>query len=149
MTIQTALIDTFDYGAALDSATARAVTTDNLIETATSRDRVGSAGSGLYAIVFDLASVISGSLRIRAVVAGSPITRYVTFAGVDGEVVQTRREQAAELDSATSSKLARIEAVVSGTLSGAGTATEIFVGPSATVTVTVDADGNRSAVGVT
>jgi hypothetical protein len=55
-------------------------------------------------------------------------------------------EGAAELDSATSNKLARIEAVVSGTLSGAGTATEIFVGPSATVTVTADADGNRSAV---
>ena len=146
MTIQTALIDTYDYGAALDSATGRAVTTDNLIATATSRDRVGSAGSGLYAIVFDLASVISGSLRIRAVVSGSPITRYVTFAGVDGEVVQTRREQAAVLDSATLKKIAKIEAATTGTVTGAGTNTEVFVGPDATLTITVDANGNRSSV---
>lgn len=101
MTIQTALLDTFDYGAALDSATARAVTTDNLTATATSTNRVTGAGSGLYAVVFDLASVISGPLRIRAVVGGQPITRYVTFAGVDGEMVQTRREVNAELDSTT------------------------------------------------
>jgi hypothetical protein len=73
---------------------------------------------------------------------------YVTI-GADTEAVRIRSEGAAELDASTSAKLARIEAVVSGTLSGAGTSTEIFVGPSATVTVTVDADGNRSAVGVT
>jgi hypothetical protein len=66
--------------------------------------------------------------------------------GVGSVVVSDVR---AELDSSASAKLARIEAVVSGTLSGAGTSTEIFVGPSATVTVTVDADGNRSAVVVT
>lgn len=54
-----------------------------------------------------------------------------------------------ELDSSASAKLARIEAVVSGTLSGAGTDTETFVGPSATVVITVDASGNRSNVSVT
>jgi hypothetical protein len=56
---------------------------------------------------------------------------------------------AAVLDSATSLKINRIEAVVTGTVTGAGTSTEVFVGPSATLTITVDASGNRSAVVVT
>ena len=98
-------------------------------------DRATALPAGNYTLI-----LLSGT---RPVAIG-----YRTFTGTDGETA-TVTAQAAELDSATSAKLARIEAVVSGTLSGAGTATEIFVGPSATVTVTVDADGNRSAVVVT
>jgi hypothetical protein len=56
---------------------------------------------------------------------------------------------AVELDSATLTKINRIEAVATGTVTGAGTSTEVFVGPSATLTITVDASGNRSAVVVT
>jgi hypothetical protein len=56
---------------------------------------------------------------------------------------------AAVLDSATSLKINRIEAVATGTVTGAGTSTEVFVGPSATLTITVDSSGNRSAVVVT
>ena len=48
-----------------------------------------------------------------------------------------------------SAKLNRIEAVATGTVTGAGTSTEVFVGPSATLTITVDSSGNRSAVVVT
>ena len=48
-----------------------------------------------------------------------------------------------------SSKINRIEAVATGTVTGAGTSTEVFVGPSATLTITVDSSGNRSAVVVT
>jgi hypothetical protein len=48
-----------------------------------------------------------------------------------------------------STKINRIEAVATGTVTGAGTSTEVFVGPSATLTITVDASGNRSAVVVT
>ena len=55
----------------------------------------------------------------------------------------------AELDSATALKINRIEAVATGTVTGAGTSTEVFVGPSATLTITVDSSGNRSAVVVT
>ena len=55
-------------------------------------------------------------------------------------------ERLAVLNYATQGQIDRIEATTTGTLSGAGTSTEIFVGPSATVTVTVDASGNRSAV---
>jgi len=56
---------------------------------------------------------------------------------------------AAALDSATATKIAKIEAATSGTVTGAGTSTEVFVGPSATLTITVDSSGNRSAVVVT
>jgi hypothetical protein len=54
----------------------------------------------------------------------------------------------AVLDSSTQTQIDKIEAVVAGTVSGAGTSTEVFVGPSATVTITVDASGNRSNVSV-
>lgn len=57
--------------------------------------------------------------------------------------------QTAVLDSATALKINRIEAVATGTVTGAGTSTEVFVGPSATLTITVDSSGNRSAVVVT
>jgi hypothetical protein len=40
----------------------------------------------------------------------------------------------------------KIGSVVFGTVSGAGTATEVFVGAGITTTVTVDVDGNRSNV---
>jgi hypothetical protein len=56
---------------------------------------------------------------------------------------------AAALDSTTLTKINRIEAVATGTVTGAGTSTEVFVGPSATLTITVDSSGNRSAVVVT
>jgi len=55
---------------------------------------------------------------------------------------------ASELDSATQTQINKIEAVVAGTVTGAGTSTEVFVGPSATLTITVDASGNRSNVSV-
>ena len=55
----------------------------------------------------------------------------------------------AVLDSATQTQIDKIEAVVAGTVTGAGTSTEVFVGPSATLTITVDSSGNRSNVSVT
>ncbi len=55
----------------------------------------------------------------------------------------------AELDSAVGTQISKIEAAVAGTVTGAGTSTEVFVGPSATLTITVDSSGNRSAVVVT
>lgn len=55
----------------------------------------------------------------------------------------------AVLDSSTQTQIDKLEAVVAGTVTGAGTSTEVFVGPSATVTITVDASGNRSNVSVT
>lgn len=52
----------------------------------------------------------------------------------------------AVLDSATQAQIDAIEASTAGTVSGAGTGTEIFVGTNVTLTITVDADGNRSSV---
>lgn len=86
-------------------------------------------------------SLIDLQSDVTTIVDMLPSTDYLAGAAAS--------DGAAELDASASAKLARIEAVVSGTLSGAGSSTEIFVGPSATVTVTVDADGNRSAVDIT
>lgn len=40
----------------------------------------------------------------------------------------------------------KIEATTTGTSSGAGTNTEVFIGPNATVTVTLDENNNRTSV---
>lgn len=100
MTTQTAHIQTYDYGASLTSATLRTVDTDTVVATADSTNEV-TADGGLYAAVFGEVSVIAaGDYRLRAVVGGQPINRYVTLAGVDGEVVQSRSDRYAVLDSA-------------------------------------------------
>lgn len=100
MTTQTVLIDTRDYGASLTSCTLRDVTTDVLVATADSVNEVTTDG-GLYAAVFGEVSVIAaGTYRVRGVISGQPITRYVTLAGIDTEVAISRSERLAELDSA-------------------------------------------------
>jgi hypothetical protein len=147
---QTVLIDTYDYGASLTSATIRNADTDVLVATAASANEV-TADGGLYAVVFtDATTVIpAGTYRVRGIVAGAPIARYVTLTGVDGEIATGRSERAAELDSATQASIDTVQAIAAGTVTGAGTATEVFVGTNATVTVTADSSGNRSAVVVT
>jgi hypothetical protein len=148
-TTQTVHIQTYDYGASLSSATLRVVSTDVLVATADTANEV-TADSGLYAAVFGETAVIAaGEYRLRAIVSGKPINRYVTLAGTDGEIVEARNERLAVLDSAVGTQIAKIEAATSGTVTGAGTSTEVFVGPSATLTITVDSSGNRSAVVVT
>ena len=63
--------------------------------------------------------------------------------GVNATVVS---DGLAALDSAALALINKIEASTAGTVSGAGTDTEIFVGSNVTLTITVDEDGNRSAV---
>jgi hypothetical protein len=88
----------------------------------------------------------AGIYRVGLFLGSTPhVWGYRTFAGTDGEVA-IKTPEAAVLDSATSLKLAKIEAVVAGTVTGAGTNTEVFVGPDATLTITVDTNGNRSSV---
>jgi hypothetical protein len=85
MTIQTVLLQTQDYGASLTSATLRNITTDTLEKTADSANEV-TADGGLYALVFGEATVIpAGWYRVRAIIAGLPILRYVYLTGVDTE----------------------------------------------------------------
>ena len=101
MTTQTVHIHTFDYGASLSSATLRNIADDTLVATADTVNEV-TADSGLYAAVFGETAVISaGSYRLRAVIGGPPINLYVTLAGTNNEVVQSRSERLAELDSAS------------------------------------------------
>jgi hypothetical protein len=86
----------------------------------------------------------SGTISGDGVRAASVTGAVGSVTGSVGSVVG-----AVELDSATALKINRIEAVATGTVTGAGTSTEVFVGPSATLTITVDSSGNRSAVVVT
>jgi len=100
-TTQTVHIQTYDYGASLSSATLRVVSTDVLVATADTVNGV-TADSGLYAAVFGETAVIAaGEYRLRAIVSGKPINRYVTLAGTDGEIVEARNERLAVLDSAS------------------------------------------------
>jgi hypothetical protein len=52
------------------------------------------------------------------------------------------------LDPETLARVTKMEAIIAGTVTGAGTGTELFTGPDATIRVTVDDDGNRSNVEV-
>lgn len=150
-TSQKVQIDTFDFGSSLTAPTLGALATGTTIANGTALTcNEQTVDSGVYIADFvgaDPSALIpAGTYRLRTAVNGLPLKRFVTFTGVDGEVVYARSEEAAVLNTATQTQINRIEATASGTLSGAGTSTEVFVGPSATVTVTVDASGNRSAV---
>lgn len=99
-------IDTFDYGASLSPVTLHALADDALITggTAASCPEL-SVDSGTYRAVFTGAApanlIPAGTYRIRTTVSGAPVKRFVTLAGVDGEVVYARSEEHAVLDTAT------------------------------------------------
>jgi hypothetical protein len=104
---------------------------------------------GQYLVPITKSAVITGIYTIILFVGSVPVViGKRTFAGTDGETA-IETPEAVELDSDASLKLAKIEAATTGTVTGAGSNTEIFVGPDATLTITVDANGNRSAVVVT
>lgn len=88
------------------------------------------------AMVFD-------SMVLGTDVLQSDVTQ---FGGTNGTF--TDGKPTSELDSSVSTQISKIEAAVAGTVSGAGTSTEVFVGPSATLTITVDSSGNRTNVSV-
>mgnify|MGYP006314885809 FL=1 len=97
-----------------------------------------------------ITDTILGLYRCVAKTSGGIIAGagYVTV-GASTTAARIRSEEAAVLDPASQTKINKIEAVVAGTVTGAGTSTEVFVGPSATLTITVDSSGNRSNVSVT
>jgi hypothetical protein len=100
MTIQYVQIQTYDFGASLSDVTLRNPLTDAVIATADACPEL-STDSGIYRAEFDETSAIAGVYRLRAVVSGSPLNRFVTLTGVDGELAYSRVEQAAVLDSAS------------------------------------------------
>ena len=77
---------------------------------------------------------------------GEGVARYKFVDANSNDLYVNLRVEAAALDSGAQTQLDKMEAVIAGTVTGAGTSTEVFVGPSATVTITVDANGNRSDV---
>jgi hypothetical protein len=118
MTTQSVQIQTYDFGASLSDVTLRNASTDALVATADACPEI-SADSGVYVAAFDEQSVIpAGVYRLRAVVSGSPINRFVTLTGVDGELAFSRVEKAAVLDSATSQKIDDILTDTGTTLPG-------------------------------
>lgn len=109
-TSQKAQIETFDYGASLPNPTLENPLTGDTIDNGTANScNEQSADSGIYIADFvgaDASDLISGTHRLTTAVNGKPIKRWVTFAGVDGEVVYARSERAVELDSSVRVKLA-------------------------------------------
>lgn len=108
MTVQqTVQISTYDYGASLTDVRVRDLVTDAEVRVAASANEI-STDAGIYLAVFTHATTViaAGDYLIRAVISGRPLNMYVTFAGVDGEVVTARNERVAVLDSATQAVLA-------------------------------------------
>ena len=102
---------------------------------------------GTYSAAYT--DVAAGEYELIALVGAVPVARWFVTLTLTTATFQTYDKALAVLDSATAAKINRIEAVATGTVTGAGTSTEVFVGPSATLTITVDSSSNRSAVVVT
>ena len=98
-------IDTFDFGPSLTAPTLGVLATGTTIANGTANTcNEQTADSGVYVADFvgaDASALIpAGTYRLRTTVNGLPLKRFVTFAGVDGEVVYARSEEHAVLDAA-------------------------------------------------
>jgi len=109
-TSQKVQIDTYDFGASLTNPTLGALTTGTTITNGTANScNEQTADSGVYIADFvgaDASALIpAGTYRLRTTVNGKPLKRFVTFTGVDGELVYARSERAAVLDPTARVKL--------------------------------------------
>ncbi len=155
-TSQKVQIDTYDYGASLTNPTLGALTTGTTITNGTANScNEQTADSGVYIADFvgaDASALIpAGTYRLRTTVNGKPLKRFVTFTGVDGELVYARSERASELDSATQTQVTNIEnaagyllAVLAGTCADPQTASETYAITVFGSTFTVDMAGQTS-----
>lgn len=144
-TSQKVQIDTYDFGASLTNPTLGALTTGTTITNGTANScNEQTADSGVYIADFvgaDASALIpAGTYRLRTTVNGKPLKRFVTFTGVDGELVYARSERAAELDTAglrsalgmSAADLdSQLDAILAAASAGAGTGAR-------TVTITVN-----------
>ena len=162
--IQTRLPAALESGriaAALDSAAILAVADQVWDEATSGHTTAGTYGGRIVRATNSNTEVqITGSNHIAAdihdlqsgvITAGDFAANSITASALATDAVteiQSGLATSAAL-ATESTKLNRIEAVATGTVTGAGTSTEVFVGPSATLTITVDSSGNRSAVVVT
>lgn len=113
-TSQKVQIDTYDFGASLTAPTLGALSTGTTITDGTaSTCNEQTADSGVYVADFvgaDASHLIpAGTYRLRTSVNGKPLKRFVTFTGVDGELVYARSERAAVLDSTVGAQITAIE----------------------------------------
>lgn len=104
MPTYSAQIVTFDFGASLSNVTVRDELTDALMSTAGSCAEV-STDAGVYVAIFTTGITPGVLYRLRAVVDGAPINRYVVF-GADGTTVSTSDDRAAVLASGGDATLA-------------------------------------------
>lgn len=112
MTTQSVQIVTYDFGSSLSNVTLRNELTDALVATADSCLEV-STDAGVYLAVFTEASVIvSGIYRLRAVVSGSPINRFVRLTGTDGEVAVSSDDRSSVVTASGDATLAKQEEIL-------------------------------------
>jgi len=105
-TSQKVQIDTYDYGASLTAPTLEnPLTGDTITDGTAATCNEQTADSGVYIADYvgaDASHLVpAGTYRLTTAVNGKPLKRWVTFTGVDGEVVYARTERTAELDSAS------------------------------------------------
>ena len=111
MAEQTAQVTTYPYGASLPAVKLRHPTTDVEIAAAAESPEV-TANSGIYNCVFDEDALLVGTYRLRSVISGLPLNRWVTFAGIADEIVIASESYPTPTDPAVQSRLDDIHAIV-------------------------------------
>lgn len=109
-TSQKVQIDTYDFGGSLTAPTLEnPLTGDTITDGTAATCNEQSADSGVYIADYvgaDASHLVpAGTYRLTTAVNGQPLKRWVTFNGVDGEVVFARAERTAELDPASISAI--------------------------------------------
>lgn len=117
-TSQKVQIDTYDFGASLTLPTLENPLTGDAITDGTATTcNEQSVDSGVYIADYvgaDASHLVpAGTYRLTTAVNGQPLKRWVTFTGVDGEVVYARTERTVELDAASRSAILTQEIVES------------------------------------
>lgn len=155
-TSQKVQIDTFDYGASLTAPTLEnPLTGDTITDGTAATCNEQSADSGVYIADYvgaDASHLVpAGTYRLTTAVNGKPLKRWVTFTGVDGEVIYARSERTAVLDSAVGTQITNIEnasgyllAVLAGACADPQTASETYAITVFGSTFTVDMAGQTS-----
>lgn len=139
MPTYSAQIATFDFGASLSNVTVRDELTDALVSTAGSCAEI-SLDAGIYVAIFTSGITPGVLYRLRAVVDGSPINRYVVF-GADGSTVSTSEDRASVVAGSGAATLANQTTMI-GLLNEIADQTDLITGPGEDqVTIEILDDG--------
>ena len=133
-----AQIVTFDFGASLSNVTVRDELTDALVATASSCAEINT-DSGVYVAIFSTGITVGTLYRLRAVVDGSPINRYVVF-GVDGSTVPTSEDRSVVVAGGDATLANQV--LILSALDGIANQTDLISGPGEdSVTIEILDDG--------